>query len=387
MLLDSTTLDRVFSNAVETRQVAGVVALAGNAHGPTYHGTFGERVLDAGAAMTLDTMFHIASMTKAITATAAMQLVEQGKLTLDEPLGKFVPYLGRPQVLEGFEADGAPRLRPARGDITLRRLMTHTAGFSYEMWSADFDRYLKSIDRPGPRSGRLEGIEQPLLFDPGTRWEYGINMEWVGRVVEAVSGENLNDYFIRHIFTPLGMDDTSFTPTDAQAARGAGMCTRQPDGALTNPQPFRKPNFPEYYPGGQGLVSTGPDYLRFLASLLAGGSGILRPETVALMGQNHLGALSVQPMRSVRPELSRDFELFPGMNKKWGLSFLINPEPVSGGRSAGSLSWGGLFNTHYWIDPQKDIAAVLLTQILPFGDPAVLNLLDAFEYELYKALI
>ncbi len=378
-------IDRVLEGAVRRGAVAGVVALAADAGGIVYRGAFGERLRGSGAPMTLDTVFHIASMTKAVTATAAMQLVEQGRLTLDEPLGRFAPYLAAPKVLEGFDAAGRPVLRPARGAITLRRLMTHTAGFGYDVWNADLNRYARETDTPGPRSGRLAGLEQPLVFDPGERWEYGINIDWIGRVVEAVAGEDLNAYMVRHIFAPLGMQDTSFVPTDEQAARGVGMHRRGPDGSLAG-EPFQRPSFPEFYPGGGGLVSTGPDYLAFLRMLLAGGGGVLKPETVALMAENHMGELNVQPMRSVEPAYSFDCELFPGMVKKWGLSFLINTEAAPTGRSAGSLAWAGLRNTYYWLDPTKRVAGVLLTQSLPFADPVVLEVLDAFETEVYKAV-
>lgn len=379
-------IDRVLREAVELERVAGVVALAADANGIAYEGAFGERMLGGGAPMTLDTVFLIASMTKAITAAAAMQLVEQGKLTLDEPLGRFTAHLAEPQVLEGFDAEGKPRLRPARRPITLRHLMTHTAGFTYDVWNADMNRYCEVTGTPGARSGQLKGLEQPLVFDPGERWEYGINIDWIGRIVEAISGEDLNTYLIRHVFAPLGMADTSFRPNDDQCARGAGMHTRREPGALADPQPFQKPSFPEFFPGGGGLASTGPDYLRFLRALLGGGGGVLKPETVASMAQNHMGALDVLPMRSAEPALSYDCELFPGMPKKWGLSFLVNTEPVPGRRSAGSLCWAGLRNTYYWIDPKKRVAGVLLTQSLPFADPVVLALLDAFETEVYKAL-
>ncbi|MBN8908804.1 MAG: beta-lactamase family protein, partial [Rhodospirillales bacterium] len=261
--------------------------------------------------------------------------------------------------------------------------------FSYDVWNADLHRYAEVTGKPGARTGLLAGLDAPLAFDPGERWEYGINIDWIGRVVEASSGENLEAYFRAHLFDLLGMRDTGFVPTDAQAARGAGMHVRDPDGSLTA-MPYQKPSFPEFYPGGGGLFSTGHDYLRFLRALLNGGSldgtRVLKPETVALMGQNHMGALNVLPMRTAEPAASNDVELFPGMAKKWGLSFLINTKDAPTGRSAGSLCWAGLRNTYYWLDPKKQVAGVLLTQILPFGDPAVLGLLDAFEGEVYKAL-
>ena len=388
-MIQSGSIDGVLRTATDSGRVAGVVAVAANADGVVYEGAFGRRMLGGDVPMTLDTVFSIASMTKAITGAAAMQLVEQGKVTLDEPLGRFAKQLAEPQVLEGFDPSGVPRLRPARRPITLRHLMTHTAGFGYDVWNADLRRYGEVTGKPGARTGLLAGLDAPLVFDPGERWEYGINIDWIGRVVEAISGEDLETYFRAHLFAPLGMPDTGFVPTDAQAARGAGMHVRAPDGSLTG-TPYQKPSFPEFYPGGGGLFSTGPDYLRFLRALLNGGSldgaRVLKPETVALMGENHMGALNVLPMRTADPAASNHVELFPGMTKKWGLSFLINTEDAPTGRSAGSLCWAGLRNTYFWLDPKKRVAGVLLTQILPFGDPTVLGLLDAFEGEVYKAL-
>jgi CubicO group peptidase (beta-lactamase class C family) len=314
-------------------------------------------------------------------------LVEAGKLALDEPLGRFAPALAEPKVLQGFDADGNPVLRPARGVITLRHLMTHTAGFSYDFVNADVGRYQQVTGTPSARTGRLAALTQPLVFDPGARWEYGINIDWIGRIVEAISGMDLNTHMTRHIFAPLGMTDTGYMPTDEQAARGAGSHQRGPDGSLI-PAPFAKPSFPEFFPGGGGLVSTGPDYMMFLRMLLGGGAlggaRLLQPETVALMGQNHIGTLNVLPIRSADPVLAHDCELFPGMVKKWGLSFLINTERAATGRSAGSLAWAGLRNTYFWLDPSKRVVGVLLTQSLPFADPIVLALLDAFETEIYR---
>ncbi len=382
--MNKTGLDHLLREAAAKGRVAGVVALAADRNGPIYEAAFGERVRGGGVAMTLDTVFHIASMTKAITAAAAMQLVEQGKISLDEPLGRLLPYLDQSPVLEGFDAADQPRLRPARAPVTLRQLLTHTAGFAYDIWNADLNRYLKAAGLPGARSGRLKGLEQPLAFEPGTRWEYGIGIDWAGRVVEAVSGQDLNSYVLDHILRPLGMKDTSYVPDDAQAGRGAGLHVRHPDGTLSG-QDFRKPSFPEFFPGGAGLVSTGPDYLRFLQALLTGGGGVLRPETVAMMLQNQMGELDVLPLRTAEPGLSHDFEFFPGQPKKWGLSFLINTKAVPGRRGAGSAGWAGLFNCYYWLDPGAGVAGVMLTQSLPFADPVLLDLFGQFEAGVYAA--
>lgn len=380
-------IDDLLGQAAACGAVPGVVAVAATADGVAYEGAFGRRILPAGPGMTTDTVFRIASMTKAITATAAMQLVEQGRLALDAPAAKVLPGLAEPNVLEGFAADGTPRLRPARGVITLRQLLTHTAGFGYDIWHADLLRYHQETGLPAPRTGRLAGLNAPLTFDPGTRWQYGINIDWVGRMVEAASGEDLESYFRTRILTPLGMDDTGFIAHPHMLGRLAAIHVRAPDG-LTPVDPQPAPNAPrEFFGGGGGLFSTAHDYLTFLRMLLAGGefngARILRAETVGTMFRNHLGSLLVEPMRSAVPAFSNDVELFPGTPKTWGLSFLINTEPGPAGRSAGSLAWAGLYNSYYWLDPVRQVTGVIFTQILPFGDPTVLELLDSFERALY----
>src|SRR5436190_12132802 len=212
-------INDILARAVEAGEVPGLVAMAATADGPVYEGTFGLRALGGGPAMTLDTVFRIASMTKVITSVAAMQLVEQGKLGLNAPVPDIDPALARPQVLEGFDASGAPRLRPALRPITLRHLLTHTAGFVYEMWNANAKRYVEATGTPPVLSGRVAALQRPLAFDPGDRWEYGINIDWAGRLVEAASGMNLDAYFREHIFGPLGMTDTGFVPIPEQQAR------------------------------------------------------------------------------------------------------------------------------------------------------------------------
>ena len=380
-------IDKTLKTAVERGEVPGVVAMAATAEGPVYQGAFGERALGAGAAMTLDTVFRIYSMTKAITSVAAMQLVEEGKLGLDTPVPDIgEPALNAPQVLEGFDAAGQPRLRPASRSITLKHLLTHTAGFVYEVWNADAKRYVETTGTPAILSGRLAALRRPLAFHPGERWEYGINIDWVGRIVEALSGQSLDAYFREHIFVPLGMRDSGFMPTPEQRARQAQVHQRRADGSL-EAQPLPAPTAPEFFAGGGGLVSTAPDYLRFLRMLLAGGAlddaRILKPETVALMHQNHVGDLPAGIMKSCMPAVSNDVDFFPGAQLRWGLGYMLNMEPGPNGRSAGTCSWAGLGNLYYWLDPARRVAGVIMTQILPFADPAVLRLYGEFERGVY----
>ena len=379
-------IEDTLRGAVEAGDVPGVVAMAATAGGPIYEGAFGLRALGAGPAMTLDTVFRIASMTKAITSVAAMQLVEQGRLSLDGPVPDIDPALARPQVLEGFDASGAPRLRPAKRPITLRDLLTHTAGFVYEMWNADAKRYVEATGIPPVLSGRLAALRRPLAFDPGDRWEYGINIDWVGQLVEAASGMNLDAYFREHIFGPLGMSDTGFVPSPEQQKRRASVHQRQPGGGLVV-QPLPAVSTPEFFAGGGGLSSTPRDYLAFLRMLLHGGTlnsaRILRPETVELMNRNHIGDLPAGVMKTQAPALSNDVDFFPGATIRWGLGYMLNMEAGPNGRSAGTVSWAGLFNSYYWLDPVRHVTGVILTQILPFADPAAVRLYGQFERGVY----
>jgi methyl acetate hydrolase len=381
-------IDHALRQAVEDGAVPGIVAVAADANGVIYEGAFGKRAVPSGAAMTIDTVFLIASMTKAITSVAAMQLVEQGKLTLDADMGGVLPELAGRRVLEGFDAGGAPKLRPARRPITLRHLLTHTAGFSYDIWSADIDRYMAYAGVPSIITCRNAALATPLLFDPGERWEYGINVDFVGKAVEAISGQSLDIYLREHIFSPLGMNDTGFHLTADKRSRLAAMHARQADGSTTTIE-FELPQEPEFFMGGGGLYGTGLDYLRFVRMILSGGSlngaRILRRETVADMACNQIGGLEMGAMKSAQPQSSNDVNLFPDIVKKWGLGFMINTADVPDGRAAGSLAWAGLANTYFWIDPHRQRGGVILTQILPFADPQVLDLAGKFERGVYQA--
>jgi methyl acetate hydrolase len=339
--------------------------------------------------MTPDTVVWIASMTKAITAAAAMQLVERGKLALDAPASAVVPELDAAKVLDSFDAAGQPRLRAPKRAITLRQLLTHTAGYSYEIFSSAIAQYQAATNTPGITTCTNAALTTPLLFDPGDRWEYGINIDWAGKMIEAVSGQRLDRYLQQNILGPLGMSDTSFKLSPGQRARLASVHQRGPDGALA-PMEFEIPQAPEFCMGGGGLYGTAGDYLKFAQMIMRGGTldgtSVLRPETVDLMSQNHIGPLEVGVIKTAIPALSNDVELFPGMSKKWGLSFLINTQQAPTGRSAGSLAWAGLANTYFWIDRTKQVCGVFLSQVLPFFDATATTLFTRFETEVYRAL-
>jgi len=329
-------------------------------------------------------------MTKAITSVAAMQLIEQGKLQLEDPVPTIDPALASPQVLEGFDAAGAPKLRPAKRPITLRHLLTHTAGFSYDIWDAETGRYIKATGMPPRSTGKVASIRTPLAFDPGDKWEYGVNTDWVGRLVEAQSGQSLDVYFRDKIFAPLGMKDSGYVTSIEQRARQARVHARQADGTLV-PQPLEAPPVtPEFWSGGGPLYSTARDYLTFLSMLLHGGSvngvRVLRPETVALMHQNHTGTIPCGVLKTQMPGLSNDVDFFPGAPIRWGLGYMLNLQPGPNGRSAGTVSWGGIFNTYYWLDPAKRVTGLIMTQILPFADARAVKLYGQFEASVYDAL-
>jgi methyl acetate hydrolase len=382
-------IDQMLRQKSDAVEIPGVVAVAASGSDVIYEGAFGKRDLSKQNAMTTDSVFWIASMTKAITTTAAMQLVEQGKLSLDTPIGELLPDLASPQVLEGFDTKGEPKLRPAKSPITLRQLMTHTAGFCYDMWNGDMGAYLTKAGIPGIITCQNAALKTPIASDPGTRWEYGTNIDFVGKAVEAVSGKKLDAYLRDHLFAPLGMNDTGFKLTDTMRKRLVGMHARGADGSLA-PIPFELEQNPEFHMGGGGLYGTAGDYIKFTQMILNKGRGngnqLLRPETVAAMGQNHIGDLVVTKMVSAAPPYTNDVDLYPGMVKKWGLSFLITTAKTPEGRSAGSLAWAGLANTYYWIDPARDVTGVILMQVLPFADGKCLEAFAGFERSVYAGL-
>jgi methyl acetate hydrolase len=370
-------------------RVPGVVAMATDRNANVYEGAFGKRRLDRAADMTADTVFAIFSTTKAITATAALQLVEDGKLDLDAPAKSYCPDLGKLQVLDGFDAAGAPKLRPPRREITTRMLLLHTAGFGYDFFNADYNRLAQERGQPSIVSGTKAALMTPLLFDPGERWEYGSNLDWTGQLIEAIAGNRLGEVFKERIFGPLDMNDTAFSMTPAMRERVAAIHQREADGSLT-PLDMELPPEPEVHMGGHGLYATVGDYMKFIRMWLNDGAGrhgrVLRPETVAAAERNGLGEKKIGMLPGVIKSLSNDAEFFPGLSKSWALSFMVNDERAPTGRPAGALGWAGLANLFYWIDRHNGCGGFWATQILPFGDPASFGGYMKFETAFYDAL-
>ncbi|HEY9346947.1 MAG TPA: serine hydrolase domain-containing protein [Inquilinus sp.] len=372
-------------------RVPGVVAMITDRRETLYEGAAGQRVLGQEAGMTADSVFAMFSTTKAVTGTAVLQCVEEGRLDLDAPAKSYVPDIGKLQVLDGFDAAGRPQLRPPKRDITTRMLMLHTAGLAYDIFNEDYNRLASAHGQPSVTTASKASIMTPLLFDPGDRWEYGSNLDWCGQVVEAIRGQRLGDVMRERIFEPLGMTDTAFSLTPAMRAKLAGMHRREADGSLTPMPDFELPQDPEIHMGGHGLYSTVGDYCRFIRMWLNDGAGesgrVLRAETVHTAAVNGLGDKKIRMLPGVIPALSNDAEFFPGVPKSWGYSFMINDEDAPTGRPAGALGWAGLANLFYWIDRRNGIGGFWATQILPFGDPVSFTGYMDLETAAYRSLV
>lgn len=358
--------------AISRKEVPGIVVMAGNRSGVLLSGARGA---DGSQAMRADGIFQVASMLKAIEAIALMQQVEAGRVALDDSAAKYLPELAHPMVFTSFDsATGAYQVRPAAGPITVRHLLTHTSGLGFGFTSAivrDFK----------PKAGDHFGVG-PLLFDPGTDWHYGTSYDWVGRLVEALSGQKLDDYLQARIFGPLRMVDTGLSVPPEKLPRLVSVYRHLADGTFqANPRGTGARN---------GLYSTAADYLRFVRMVLnegtLDGARILAPATIAQMERNQIGAVRVPAIKSALPASSADFTFINDRRDQWGLGFLITAEQVPGKRAVGSLSWGGIDNTYYWIDPKNDVAGVILMQFSPFADPSALAVYDVFERGVYRLI-
>ena len=379
-------VDELLQGASADGVVPGVVALVADRDGVAYEGAAGRLRIDDDAPATADTMFRIASMTKALTSVAVLQLVEQGRLALDQTVASVIPAFGELQLLEGFDGD-EPRLRKLSREPTIQHLLTHTSGLAYWFSNADLYRWHQVTDAPDPFTGLRKCLDTPFVAEPGERWEYGVNTAWLGLVVEAVAGQPLEAYLAEHLFEPLGMTDATFSPSAAQRARLMDIHDRTADGGLAKSK-FEMPQTPEMAFGGEGAYATAGDYMRFLRAVLRGGeldgARILEPETVSLMFADHLaGAPLPEIMKSALPELTNDVPSLP-FKQGWGLGLHLFLEDVPEMRRAGSGDWAGLFNSYYWLDPATGITAAIFTQLLPFFDARVVEtLLQPFEVGIY----
>lgn len=368
----------------------GVVAMACDRNGDIYQGAAGLRELGGSVAMTTDTVMFLASCTKALTGVALMQLVEEGKLALDDEARRYVPEIDAIQVLDGFEANGEARLRKPRTAITLRHLMLHTAGFGYDFFSAQLLRYRTQREIPSILTCSFAAIQDVLLHDPGERWTYGNSIDWLGRVVEVLRGQRLGEVLRERVFAPLAMHDIGFTMTPAMRERLASIHLRAADGQLSAQPDIVLPQPPDMDMGGHGLYASIGEYMKFIRMMLNDGAGtegrVLSAATVAALAVNGLGDLKSGAWRSSNPVFANSGDFFPGMSKSWAYTFQVNDEAAPTGRAAGALSWAGLANTYFWIDRHNGVGGMWGTQILPFQDLGSYPGFVDFETAVYRAL-
>lgn len=374
MSFDGSAIKALLNGAVSKGSVHGIAAVVVDRNGPLFHHAAGEA--------DERTMFRNASMTKAVATTAALQLVEQGLLSLDATVEAILPEFGQLQVLDGFDGD-KPRLRPPASKATVRQLMTHSAGLGYFFLNEKLMRYHQVTGEPNALSGLKRSLSVPLVNDPGTAWEYGVNTDWLGLIVEKLSGQTLSTYVKQKVYGPLGMNDSTFAPSAEQRGRLLRVMQRQGDGKLA-PSGLDLPATSEWDAAGHGSYGTVQDYGRFVQAWLNDGAGILAAPTVQMALQNHLGRIQLpELMKSTVPELSNDVPSLP-VPQSWGLGFHLTLADLPGMRSAGTGDWAGVFNSYYWIDRSKGVGGVLMTQLLPFFDMPVIETLMGFEMAVYQ---
>ena len=373
-------IDKVLADAVAVADVPFVVAMIANANGVTYSGSAGDAA--PGRAAAEDTAFRIFSMTKAIGSLAAMILIDRGKMSMDTPVAEILPAWNDLQVLDGWDGDH-PILRAQRTTATIRHLATHRSGLEYEFWNADTAKYLEATGSPTILTGTKAALNYPLMFDPGERWGYGPSIDWLGQAVEAVDGRRMDAFCQEEIFEPLGMGSTAFEP-DGLADRLAGVQARGEDGTF-GPFDLAPPPQPEVYGMGHCLYSTAPDYLTFLRMILNGGAlagnRILSEAALAQMLADQMEGKTFQRMVTIVPPVTADVVLPEGTTHSF--AFVRSEADVPGRRRAGTQSWAGVCNTHYWVDPASDVAAVIMTQSLPFVEDRYLRTYEAFETAVY----
>ena len=379
-------IDTVLRDAVERGAVPQVVAMAADRTGPIYEGAAGPKVAGQSEQVGPDSMFRIASMTKMVATVAALQQAERGELDLDAPVDTFIPEFAEVGVLEGFDGD-TPRIRPPASRATVEQLITHTAGFGYWFWNADILKWEEVTGTPNVLSGDRAIFTAPMVADPGTRFEYGISTDWLGEVVEKVTGRPLKDYLAENVFEPLGMKRTTFTPTAQDRAELVPVHVKGEDGNWVATDIDWSPE-PQWWAGGHGLYSTPRDYLRFQQALLGrgelDGAAILRPETVDAAFTNQIGDLDFPAhIPAAAPAVAGPWNGPPGM--KWGHGLLLTTEQAPGMRAVGSGAWAGVYNSHFWVDPVSGVTGAIYSQFLPFITEEALGVYADFERALYAS--
>jgi CubicO group peptidase (beta-lactamase class C family) len=387
--LDGAAIDKVLQNAVDSGSVPHVAAIAADRDGIIYEGGAGVRVAgQSNDPVGTSTQFRIMSMTKMVATTAALQQMERGDLDLDAPVETYRPEFADVQVLDGFDGD-TPRLRPPASKATVKQLITHTSGLAYWFWNADLKKYEEVTGTPNVVPGVMEAFKAPLVADPGTRYVYGINTDWLGLVVEAVAGTTLDVVVKEQITEPLAMGDTMFALDDGRKQNVVDVHVHGENGAWTAAGGILNET-PEWWPGGHGLYSTPRDYIRFQRALLRGGEldgqRILQESTVDAAFTNQIGDLDFPAViETADPPITDSLRVGPG--HKWGYGLLLNTDDVPGRRRAGTGAWAGLFNTHFFVDRTTGVCASIYTNSLPFIEQqGAWKVYGDFEEALYSAL-
>ncbi|GAA2571582.1 serine hydrolase domain-containing protein [Pseudonocardia hydrocarbonoxydans] len=387
--IDGSAIDKVLGDAVAAGAVPHVAAIAADRDGIIYEGGAGVRVAgESDDPVTTSTQFRIMSMTKMVCTAAALQQKERGELDFDAPVEEYCPDFAQVKVLDGWDGD-KPRLREPASKATVHQLVTHTSGLGYWFWNEELVRYEAATGVPNVVPGKKEAFGAPLLHDPGTTYNYGINTDWLGRVVEAVAGKTLDVVVKEGITGPLGMDDTMFRLDSGRTANAVTVHVKGEDGNWTSAGEILNQE-PDWWAGGHGLYSTPRDYIRFERALLRGGEldgqRILHQDTVDAAFSNQIGDLDF-PTEIVTADPPITDTLHAGPGWKWGYGLMINTQDIPGRRRAGSGAWAGLFNTHFFVDRSTGICASIYTNSLPFiTEHEAWKLYGDFETALYASL-
>jgi methyl acetate hydrolase len=376
----ATALSTFLKGATDRGDVPGVVVAVVDKNGVLYNEAFGQSSTLSKKPMTRDTIFNMASMTKPVTSIAIMMLVDEGKLKIDDEVAKYLPKYKNPLVISKFnEADASYETRPAKRPITIRHLLTHTSGIGYGFSSPTLTKIMAKT--------KQTELDLPLLFDPGESWAYGASTRVLGHVVEAISGQTIDVFLASRILQPLGMNDTSYLVPTTKYSRVVGVNARGTDGKFVErPMPA---TLPATVQGDGGLYGTASDYGLFLRMLLnrgtLNGKRILSEASVKTIFANHMGNVVVQPQESANQSLSRNFPLGAGKDR-WGLGFQLAAEKQANRRTPGAGTWAGIFNTHFFIDPSREIGVIVMMQTLPFYDDASMKVYAGVEEAVYRNL-